>query len=215
MKVLRLCVDNTGVVSAARSFTSASRPMMSELRRLKSVLDARGLQIRPEWLPSAANRFADMLSRRFPAGDVGVSKMLVRSVLDGLSLEAPMRFPRTLGSHPVYARRHAFEDLQRHWNPHEIQVLFPPPDLAMATVRRLRLSHAPAVLLLPDWPQQAWFQEALQLSTASYRAAGTGSAVLTGHRVINPGWGVRVFIMQRLALPESSRYLNLRYERPH
>ena len=210
MQVLRLCVDNTGVVAAARSFTSASRPMMNELRKLKAVLDARGLQIRPEWLPSAANRFADLLSRRFPAGDVGVAKTLVRSVLDGLRMGAPLRYPRTLGSHPVYARRHAFEELQRQWNPKEIQVLYPPPDLAMATVRRLQLSNAPAILLLPDWPQQPWFQAAAHLCTASYRAAGTGSAVLTGHRVINQGWGVRVFIMQQLALPETWARCNTR-----
>lgn len=215
MQVLRLCVDNTGVVAAARSFTSASRPMMSELRKLKGVLDALGLEIRPEWLPSAANRFADLLSRRFPAGDVGVARKLVRSVLDGLKVGAPLRYPRTLGSHPVYARRHAFEELQRQWNPNEIQVLYPPPDLAMATVRRLHLSKAPAILLLPDWPQQAWFQAAAHLCTASYLAPGTGSAVLTGHRLINPGWGVRVFIMQEVALPETTPQSNWRPQLRH
>lgn len=202
MRLLRLCGDNTGVVAVARTFTSASRPMMRELRRLKATLDARGLRLQPEWLPSAANKFADALSRRFPAGDVGVTTTLVRSVLDEISSPTGrLRYPRTLGAHPVYARRHAFEELSKPWEANVLHVLYPPPDLALATVRRLRLTKVPAVLLLPDWPRQAWWQEAANLCSTSYRAELTGSAAFTGHRTVNPAWGVRVFLVRTPAPP--------------
>lgn len=61
VKELMLHVDNQSDVHIANSFVSACRPMMQELRRLELVLDAMGVQIRAEWLPSAFNKFADGL----------------------------------------------------------------------------------------------------------------------------------------------------------
>ena len=65
-KELLLHLENHAVVHVTNPFVSASRGMMRELRRHKLVLDHHGMQIRSEWIPSAANRFTDALSRRFP-----------------------------------------------------------------------------------------------------------------------------------------------------
>ena len=199
MHSLRVCVDNTAVVSAIRSFASASTPMMRELRRLKVVLSRAGLHIRPEWLPSAANRFADALSRRFPAGDLRIRSQLVRSVAGGLRAGIRLRYARTLGSHPVYARRLALQELRRPWNQSEAQVLFPPVDLAAATVSRIRRARQPAILLLPDWSGQRWHVEATALVNAgagfSFLPSETGAAAFRGQRRVNPQWSVRVFVL--------------------
>lgn len=197
MHFLRLCIDNTGVAAATRSFCSASRPMMRELRLLKRVLDRRKLRIRPEWLPSAANRFADLLLRKFPSGDAAIRKELVHSVVAGLELPpGVLKYPRSLGENPVYARRHAYAELRRLWSSKRIQVLYPPPDLAGSTVRKFRLTRAQAILLLPDWPAMAWAHAAHSLCRArdSYPVGPPGTAAFKGHATVNPAWGVRLYL---------------------
>lgn len=92
----------------------------------------------------------------------GLQKALVSTVLVGLRITPDrLRWPQSLWEHPMYARYRVYRELRNPWEVSHIQVLHPPPDLAAAIVRRLRLSHVPAVLLLPDWPGQAWIQEAL------------------------------------------------------
>lgn len=58
---LLLHIDNPAVVHIKNSFVSASRPMIKELWKLRLVLDTFGIWLRSEWIPSAANWFADGL----------------------------------------------------------------------------------------------------------------------------------------------------------
>jgi hypothetical protein len=193
MSLLRLCVDNKGVVAVTNAFVSSSSGMMRELRRLKRVLDDAGLQLATEWIPSAANKFADSLSRRFPVGDLQVRETLVRSVVDGLRV-TPTHFPHpaTLGEHPVYARKRAFAELASTWNRDEVRLLCPPVDLLSATVRKLRRTQAPAILMMPDWPAQAWHVEALQLAERSTLLDQAPAEVWRAQRSLNPKWRLRL-----------------------
>lgn len=119
-----LHVDNAAVVLITNFLVSASRPMMRELRKLKSVLDHLGVHIRSEWLPLAANRFADALSRRFTRGDLRILQQLRRSVRDGM--RAPLDvFPwRPTGEHPRFLRQKIFTDLNRPWKQVDGSVCF-------------------------------------------------------------------------------------------
>ena len=124
-----LHVDNQAVVHITNAFVSSSRSMMRELRILKRVLDALGLRIRSEWLPSEANKYADVLSRRFPREDLQLKQTLRRSVLDGIA--APQdAFPyRPLGEHPVFFRRQTWRELYTHWDSSHVRLLCPPVDM--------------------------------------------------------------------------------------
>lgn len=186
---LLLHVDNQAVVHITNSFVSASSTMMKELRKLKVVLDAMGLQIRTEWIPSVANKFANALSRRFPRDDLQVRRQLRRSVKDGMM--APLDvFPyRPLGDHPRYARAYAFDQLAQPWNRTDgIRLLCPPVDLIGPTLHKLRTSGAPALLMIPDWPRQPWYHEALHLGMLRDRVDASPSDVWSAARKLNPAW---------------------------
>jgi hypothetical protein len=147
-----------------KAFVASSRSMMRELRRLKKVLDEVGLQLSSAWIPSVANKFADALSRRFSPGDLAVRQTLLRSVVDGMM--APLdSFPvQPLGEHPVFLRRQCHNELASHWSREETRLLCPPVKLMAAVVSKLRISKAPALLLMLDWPRQSWDQPAIDMS---------------------------------------------------
>ena len=166
---LLLQVDNQAVMHIANSFLSARGPMMRELQKLKTVLDTKGVRIRAEWLPSAMNKFADGLSRRFPCGDFLIRRQLRNSVAAGM--RAPLHaFPfRPLGEHLFYFRNAMYQEMDRYWDKDEVLLLYPPVDLIGAVVSKLRTTQAPEILLIPDWPRQSWHQAALQLASRGER----------------------------------------------
>jgi hypothetical protein len=61
--------DNTAVVAALTKLTSRSPVMMAELRRLWHLLDTNDILIRPRYIRSAANVWADALSRELDTED--------------------------------------------------------------------------------------------------------------------------------------------------
>jgi hypothetical protein len=52
--------------------------MMADIRCLEVMLRALGLRMETRWLPLAANRYADSLSRKWDPGDVRVTEELVQ-----------------------------------------------------------------------------------------------------------------------------------------
>jgi hypothetical protein len=57
------------VVAAQTKLTSRSPVMMTELRRLWYLLDTNDIHIRPRYIRSAANVWADTLSRELDSED--------------------------------------------------------------------------------------------------------------------------------------------------
>lgn len=188
VKELLLHADNQSVVHIANSFVSASRPMMRELRRLKVVLEEMGIHIRAEWLPSAVNKFADGLSRRFPRGDLQIRRQLRHSVVDGM--KAPLdAFPfRPLGEHPFYLRTAMYQELNRDWSKDEVMLLCPPVDLIGAVVSKLRHTQAPAMLLIPDWPRQPWHQAVMHMANRVEKLDQAPTEIWAAQRTLNPSW---------------------------
>jgi hypothetical protein len=175
-------------VHVTNAFVASSRPMMRELRRLKKVLDELGLRLFSEWITSVANKFADALSRHFPPGDLSVRKTLRRSVVDGMMAPLDSFLLRPLREHPVFLRRQCHNELASHWSREETRLLCPPVELMAAVVRKLRISKAPALLLMPDWPRQSWYQPAMYMSIKVLRLPLPPEEVWTGTRRLNPSW---------------------------
>jgi hypothetical protein len=195
ISLLRLCVENSSVAHVTNAFVASRKPVMRELRRLKKTLDEFGLQISSEWIPSVANKFADALSRRFSPGDLAVRQTPRRSVVDGMMAPFDSFLLRPLGEHPVFLRRQCHNELASHWSREETQLLCPPVELMAAVVRKIRISKAPALLLTPDWPRQAWYQPAIDMSTNVHRLPLAPEEVWTGTRRLNPSWRLLIIEM--------------------
>lgn len=160
---LILHVDNEEVFHITKSFVSVSQPLIRELRRLKLVLSELNVHVRAEWLPSDINNFADALSRRFPNGDLLIRRKLRRSVADGMKAPLDAFKYRPLGDHPFIRRKLMIEGMMKDWSDGQAQLLCPPVDLLMVTVNKLARTKAPAILLIPDWPLQAWNPSSMRL----------------------------------------------------
>ena len=132
-----LNVEYQAVFHIAKSFLSANRPMMTELRNLKRVLAAMGFIIKAEWLPSVANKFADGLLRSFPRGDLPIRRQLRSSVVGGTAASKDAFTYRPLGENPFIRLRQAFDELSWPWEPDSVRVLCPPVELIAAKVSHL------------------------------------------------------------------------------
>lgn len=183
-----LHVDNQAVSYIVNGMVSSSPAMMRELRNLKCVLDRMGVHIRSEWLPSAANRFADALSRRFPRGDLRVRRSVRRSIVDGMRVDVDSFPYRPLGEPPHFQRIAAYKELASRWGKETVRLLCPPLDLAAATVRKLSETGAPAILLLPVWEKQPWYHQAVGISSRVQILEASAESAWDAERRINPKW---------------------------
>ena len=73
-------LDNQPVVRILKAMVSASPALISELRKLRSMLEILGIKIQSRWLPSAVNKYADALSRTWRPTDLRVTEQLVRDL---------------------------------------------------------------------------------------------------------------------------------------
>jgi hypothetical protein len=55
-------------------------------------------------------------------------------------------------------------------------------------VGKLRISKAPDLILMPEWPRQAWYQPAMDMSTKVHRLPLSPEEVCSGTRRLNPSW---------------------------
>jgi hypothetical protein len=108
------------------ALVASSRPKMTELRRLKKVLDKLGLQLLLEWIPFVANKLEDALSRLFSPGDLAVRQTLRRSVVDEMMAPLNSLPLRPLGEPPVFIRRECHNELASHWSRDERRLLCSP-----------------------------------------------------------------------------------------
>ena len=185
---LLLHVENQAIVHVTNALVSASRPMMRELRKLKLCLDRLGLQIWSEWIQSVANRFADGISRRFPHGDLQIRRRLRHSVAAGMKDPIDVFKHRPLGDPPVFRRRQAFDELQQPWDKSGVRLLYPPIDLITATLQKLEVSRAPAMLLTPDWPRQGWYWRACRMASKVTPLDQAAPDIWEPYRKVNPKW---------------------------
>eukprot|EP00873_Tetraselmis_striata_P013426 jgi/Tetstr1/433690/TSEL_022909.t1 len=103
--------DNTAVVAALTNLTSRSPVMMEELRKLWHLLDIHDISIRPRYIQSAANVWADRFSRELDDSDwqlnprifAYLQRLWGRAMAVQLSLQYSVQYPGRL-SHTRRAR---------------------------------------------------------------------------------------------------------------
>ena len=209
--------DNTAALAAARRGYSPASLVLTELGiKIRLYLDALLIHHRVVHLPGVANGLADLASRRWLEGDKylrlewPVSAPHLWAVVDSLTLphrpplrpqidafacswntKAPLFW--AIRKDPLAAAIDAFA---QQWAGTSL-LLNPPFHLASRVVAKL-LDQPPAqaIIVLPDWPNQPWFQR--------LRRTGWPSALLPPEAILegplatpalaNPAWRIRVWV---------------------
>ena len=164
--------DNQAVVAMLTHATSRSPELMQELRRLWWLLDVNDIRLRPVYIRSAANVWADRLSRMVKAGQTIITPELFRELETRYGPHTVDAFATPLTAH--CARFWALEEIpgaeavgpmHQSWRAENLLLVPPVRDL-LAVAQRLREEpHQGATVVVPYWPASPWFRELMALAT--------------------------------------------------
>jgi len=160
--------DNQAVVSVLTHYTTRSPQMMVELRKLWYLLDTNSIQLRPRYIRSAANIWADALSRELDTSDWQLNPKLFRYMdklwgphtIDRFASMENAMVPR-YNSRWLDPRSEGVDSLRfsdADWRA-ENNWANPPWELLEDLVLKLKRSRAPATVVVPAWQHTAWFQQ--------------------------------------------------------
>ena len=179
--------DNQAVVAILTKLTSRSPALMNELRKLWHIMDANDIAIRPRYIQSAANIWADRLSRELDDADWRLHPRLFRQLdkqykhtIDRFASGENTQLPR-FNSRWLEPRTEAVDCLRlpdSQWRA-ENNFCHPPWDLLDDLVLKLQRSGAAATVVAPLWPDRSWHQ--LLTEMASEIRVYPGSSMIARH----------------------------------
>ncbi len=181
--------DNQAVVAVLTGLTSRSAPMMAELRKLWWLLDTNDISLRAKYIRSAANVWADRLSRQRDYTDWMVRPDVFRDIERAWGACTVDRFASS-NSAQLVRYNSAFHDpgseardcfslsdavwrAERNW-------CHPPHALLDELAQRLQRSGAAAHVLTPTVPGAPWYREFVSLC-AEYRVLRAQDVLMRPH----------------------------------
>lgn len=192
---VRLWEDNQAVVAMLTSWTSRNPLLMGLIRRLWWLLDTHDISLHPVYIRSAANVWADALSRQVDPADWSLSSAafhLLESrwgphTVDCFASENTALLPRFFSAwaSPTSSGVDAFA--QPGWAS-ENNLCVPPTECLDQLAHLLETNGAAATVVVPNWPAQSWYQLFQELSSERL-VLPPGSAAL--------GWELVAFRMSR------------------
>eukprot|EP00873_Tetraselmis_striata_P040516 jgi/Tetstr1/460780/TSEL_005964.t1 len=164
---IRLHEDNQAVVGVLTNLTSRSPRLMAELRKTWYLMDTHGITLSVRYIRSAANIWADRLSREVDCDDWQFNPRRFASLtakwgactIDRFATSENALLPR-YNARWCDPRCEAVDALrlsdaawrcERNW-------CNPPWNLIGDLVSKLESSGAPAIVIVPYWPDKAWYQ---------------------------------------------------------
>ena len=166
--------DNQAVVAILTSWTSKSPLLMKILRKLWWMLDVNNVSLQVVYIRTAANVWADALSRTVDTGDLHLPRTVFTQLehlwgphsmdrfADPLTTQLP-RFNSQMAA-PGSLGVDAFA--QPDWRK-ENNFCFPPVNLLPRLARLLWATGAQATVVAPRWPAQSWYQLLLEASSST------------------------------------------------
>ena len=166
--------DNMAVVHILTNHTSRSRPLMALLRQLWFLCDVNNIDIRPQYIRSAANVWADALSRDLDLDDwklnpvefqrkhktwgpYEVDRFASQTSRQLKRYYSQYRDPECEGTHSL-AHDWTLEPGRHNW-------VNPPWGLLPEVAQKLSECGAPATVVAPYWPACSWFTELWNLAS--------------------------------------------------
>ena len=203
--------DNTAVCAVLTHLTTRSPAMMVEVRKLWYLLDTHDIKLRAKYIRSAANIWADKLSREIDTADWSLNPRLFRHInrvwgphtvdrfasMENALLErynSKWRDPRAEDVDALHLSDAAWRRETNWCNP--------PWELLDDLVLKLRRSGAAATVVTPLWPDRAWHQELLSLASEFLVYPPSRDLFVPGRHgrrvgVGRPRWSVVVFRVPR------------------
>eukprot|EP00873_Tetraselmis_striata_P029384 jgi/Tetstr1/449648/TSEL_036716.t1 len=163
---IRLHEDNQAVVGVLTNLTSRSPRLMAELRKTWYLMDTHGITMSVRYIRSAANIWADRLSREVDFDDWQFNPRRFASLtakwgactIDRFATSENALLPR-YNARWRDPRCEAVDALrlsdaawrcERNW-------CNPPWNLIGDLVFKLEFSGAPTIVIVPYWPDKAWY----------------------------------------------------------
>lgn len=199
--------DNQAVVAVLTKLTSRSPPLMDELRRLWAILDVNDIHIRPRYIRSAANVWADKLSRELDYDDWKLNPRIfsyLNRIWGPYSIDRFASMENTqLPRYNARWRDPRCEDIDSMHLPDDLwrkerNYCNPPWHLLDDLALKLRQSGAAATVIAPHWPGRRWYQQLLELATETIVFPPARDLFFPGMRGVRaavgrPGWSVVAF----------------------
>ena len=202
--------DNQAVVAVLTHLTSRSPAMMAELRKLWWILDTQEITILPRYIRSAANIWADRLSRELDHGDWQLNPRIFR-YLD--RIWGPHSVDRFASMENALLERYnsrwmdpgteAVDSLRlpdHQWR-RERNYCNPPWELLGDLAEKLRRSGAEATVIAPMWPDRPWFQTLLEAADDYIVYPPTGDMFSPGRQGSREGVGPSAWSVMAVHLP--------------
>ena len=172
-RVVLLREDNMAVVHMITNYTSRSKPLMDLLRKLWFLCDVANIELRPRYIRSAANVWADALSRDLDRDDWRLNpKEFHRKDaewgphgVDTFASATSAQLPRYYSQYrDPYSE--GTNSLAQDWAAELLTPWVNPPwDLLPQVAQKLRESGSAATVVAPYWPAADWFHELWALAT--------------------------------------------------
>ena len=165
--------DNQAVVHILSHLTSRSPALMNELRKLWFLLDSHDIHLRPRWISTTANVWADKLSREVDTGDWKLNPRVFGYLDRRWGPHTVDRFASTsntqlsrFNSRWLTPGAEAVDSLRlpdAAWRA-EVNWVNPPWALLPDVLTKLKSSGARATVVAPVWPGALWHQQLLGLA---------------------------------------------------
>jgi hypothetical protein len=199
--------DNQSVIGVLTNLTSRSPALMNELRKLWFLLDINDVQLRTRYIRSAANIWADGLSRETDNSDWQLNPRVFRLLdaswgphsIDRFATQSNAQLAR-YNSRWLDPTTEAVDSLRlpdAAWRA-ENNWCNPPWDLLDDLVLKLRQCGAAATVIAPHWPGRPWYQQLTEMATAATVFPPSYDLFFPGQRgahegVGSTGWSVAAF----------------------
>jgi hypothetical protein len=201
-RCVRLREDNTVTEHIIRNASSRAPVLMEEFRLLWALADEMGVSFQVLRVASAENK-ADAASRHIDRDDYMLDPVVFKALnatwgpfdvdlfASTTNAQCPKFFSaaRCPGTAGVDALLQTWQGMKCYANPPFSA------EVMLQVVQKVRLEQAEVLLVVPDWPGQAWHQELLLLADSVHRLPEGIPLFASGVRgggslVPPPAWGV-------------------------
>eukprot|EP00873_Tetraselmis_striata_P014170 jgi/Tetstr1/434434/TSEL_023534.t1 len=183
--------DNQAVCHILSGLTSRSPEMMAELRRLWCLMDSHGIHLRARYIRSAANIWADRLSRHLDSDDWQLDPLLFAELESRFGPHSIDRFASALNTllprynavwlDPTCEAVDALHLPDADWR-RENNLCNAPWPLLPDLVQKLQQSVAAATVVAPRWEGKAWHQALTEMAVEELTVAPRASLFRPGRR---------------------------------